>query len=108
MILSKTTISEGSGTKVELFVLDPTSTELVPSKALSTNDLKSLLQMIAPNIAYPVKSIGDNTIPQQTKSGGGNSKSKAPLIAGVILAILVLFAVAVLVFLYTHRQRQKR
>ena len=107
MILSQQITNNLNEYIVELFVLDPTSASLVPDKALLTKDLEYLLEMVSQDLPFPVKVIDGK--PSATNSGGEKKeKSKKGLIAGVIIALLVVSGLAIAVFLYTHKRRQKR
>ena len=109
MILSQQSTNNLNKYIAKLFVLDPTSSSLVPDKALSTKSLEYFLEMISADLPFPVTSIdGKPSQRESTDSGDEKAKSKDGLIAGVIIALLVVFGLAIAVFLYTHKQRQKR
>ena len=97
-----------SETAVELLVLDPTSVALLPDGALSSEDLKTFILRMKEekDLSYPLKSVDVVKPPQATT--GEESSSKAPVIAGVIIAILVLVAVLCGIWLYHRRRKNKR
>ena len=113
VILSQQSTNNLNEFIAKLFVLDPTSSSLVPDKALSTKNLEYFLEMISADLPFPVKIIDGKPSQRESTNSGDEKvvkkeKSKDGLIAGVIIALLVVFGLVIAVFLYTHKQRQKR
>ena len=102
--------SVNTDTEVLLFVLDPSSTSLLPDKALSSEQLKKLLDQGQKYLTYVnMKSV--STVKSRSsgeESTGEKSSSKAPVVAGVVVAIVVLIAIVFVAWLYIRRRKNKR
>ena len=98
-------------TAIELFVLDPTSTSLIPDSAFSSEQLKKMIIAMYSDgnkyLSFPLKSV-DKVSPPQASTGGDKESSKAPVVAGVIIALLVLVCVVIAVWFYLRRRKHKR
>ena len=108
IVLNVVDTSNSVGTEVEIFVLDPISTSPLPDKALSSENLKDLILIMQQRnlLPYTLKSV-DQVKPQQA-SGKKESTSKAPVIAGVIIAFLVLIGLVFAIWMYNRRRKNKK
>ena len=97
-------------TAIELFVLDPTSTSLIPDSAFSSEQLKKMVIAMYSDgnkhLSFPLKSV-DKVSPPHASTGDKES-SKAPVVAGVIIAVLVLACAVFAVWFYLRRLKHKR
>ena len=93
-------------TKIALFVLDPSSSSPLPDSAFSTEDLKAYIKQLSLPGLTNVESGEDS--PNTGASSGDKSTSKAPVIAGVIIAILVVAFIVLGAWFYNRRRKNKK
>ena len=92
-------------TEVEIFVLDPTSTSLLPDKAFSSETLKNvILVMPESDLPYTLKSV-DEAKPRKS-TDTDDSGLNIPVVAGGIIAVVVLIGLVFAICLYTRRRRK--
>jgi cobalamin biosynthesis Mg chelatase CobN len=108
IVLNVVDTSNSVGTEVEIFVLDPTSTSPLPDKAFSSENLKNLILIMQQRnlLPYTLKYVGQ--VKPQQASGKKESTSKAPVIAGVIIAVLVLIGLVFAIWMYNRRRKNKK
>jgi hypothetical protein len=111
IVLNVVDTSNSVGTEVEIFVLDAISTSPLPDKALSSENLKDLILIMQQRnlLTYTLKSV-DEVIPPPPLASGKTkeSTSKAPVIAGVIIAVLVLIGLVFAIWMYNRRRKNKK
>ena len=116
VIILSLEISDSVNPEVVLFVLDPSSTSLLPDKALSSEQLEKLLDQMKRKkyLTYvKIKSVGPveppvNSKPPPKANTADKSSSKAPVVAGVVVPIVVLIAIVFVAWLYLRRRKNKR
>lgn len=110
IIIINIKVLSNAETEIELFVLDPTSTSLIPDRAFSSEQLKKVIIAMYNDdnkyLSFPLKKV-DKVSPPQA-STGDNESSKAPVVAGVIVALLVLVCIVFAVWFYLRRRKHKR
>lgn len=110
IIIINIKVLSNAETEIELFVLDPTSTSLIPDRAFSSEQLKKVIiamyDVDNKYLSFPLKKVDEVSPPQA--STGDNESSKAPVVAGVIVALLVLVCIVFAVWFYLRRRKHKR
>jgi hypothetical protein len=94
-------------TKIALFVLDPSSSSPLPDSAFSTEDLEAYIKQLS---LPGLKNVGpgEDSPANTGASSGDKSTSKAPVIAGVIIAILVVAFIVLGAWFYNRRRKNKK
>ena len=103
-------------TEIEIFVLDPSSTSLLPAKAFTTKDLKTvILEMKDSDLPYTLKSVDDqpkkkdnNTPNPDGSTGEGGGGSNIPIVVGAAGGVVVLIALVLAVWFYRRRRKNKK
>ena len=96
-------------TVIELLVLDPSSTSLLPNSAFSSEDLVKYIKILQVQGKFKnLKSVDRHRGSKTSPSSGDSSSSKAPIVAGVIVAIVVIAFAVCAVWLYHRRRRNKK
>ena len=101
--------SGNSKTNVEIFVLDPSSTSPLPTKAYTSKKLTDMILKISESdLPYPLIPVGGNTVPGEVHDDEGGSSSVVPVAVGAAGGVLLLVAVAVAALCIIRRRKQKR
>ena len=98
-------------TEIEIFVLDPSSTSLLPAKAFTPKDLKNvILEMKDGDLPYTLKSVNIPNVenPAPASSPTDEDGSNMPIIVGAAGGVVVLIALVVAVWFYRRRRKNKR
>ena len=126
IIISIDSVNEG--TEIEILVLDPRSTSLLPAEAFTPEDLKTVILEMEDSELPPVVIIivpGPTTTPKSTGDPTGES-SNDPIgessndptgesdgvsivpIVGAVVGVVVLIALVLAVWFYRRRRKNKR
>ncbi len=96
-------------TEIEIFVLDPSSTSLVPAKAFTTKALKTvILEMEDSDLPYTLKSVDDQLKRSTTEGPKSDGSSNMPIIVGAAGGVVVLIALVLAVWFYRRRRKNKK
>ncbi len=99
-------------TTIEIFVLDPRSTSLLPAKAFTPEDLKTVILEMkdSGDLPYPLESVVNPNPPTRTTGGPADEDgdgSNVPVI-GAVAGVVVLIALVLTVWFYRRRRKNKR
>ncbi len=99
-------------TAIEIFVLDPRSTSLLPAKAFTPKALKTtILKMDVTDLPYPLESVVNPNVEDPAPTSGGRTVEdgdgpNAPIIGAVVGVVLIALVLAV--WFYRRRHKNKR